>query len=69
MAPISDLLTARPGSRNFNVVMLGENERIAPEELRENLSLIDQASLFLLPADGNKDSASLLRSLFARIVP
>jgi CheY-like chemotaxis protein len=69
VATISDSLTARPGSRNFNVVMLSEGERIAPEELRDNLSLIDQASLFLLPSDGNKDSASLLRSLFARIVP
>jgi hypothetical protein len=69
VATISQSLSARSGSRNFNVVMLGEGERMAPEELRENLSLMDQASLFLLHADGKQDSASVVRSLFARIVP
>ena len=60
-------LTSGRRARNFHVVMLGEGERVAPDELSDNLSLIDRASLFLLPADG--DGGSLVRSLFARIVP
>jgi hypothetical protein len=66
---ITRSLAARPGARNFNVVMLGQGERISPEELRENLSMLDQASLFLLPVESSKDPGSLLRSLFARVVP
>jgi hypothetical protein len=49
--------------------MLGEGERVSPDELRANLALLDSASLFLLPMDLRKDPSSLLRSLFARIVP
>jgi CheY-like chemotaxis protein len=57
------------GARSFHVVMLGEGERFSPDELRKNLSLLDSASLFLLPMDPHKDPSSLMRSLFARIVP
>ena len=49
--------------------MLAAGERLSPDELRDNLSLIDDASLFLLPIEPDKDPSSLLRSLFARIVP
>ena len=66
---MNETLVRHPEARSFNVVMLGEAERMAADDLRENLSLIDQASLFLLPVGSDKDSASLLRSLFARIVP
>jgi hypothetical protein len=51
------------------VVLLGKDERIAPDELRENLALIDEASLFLLPTESGKDPQTLLRSLFARVMP
>jgi hypothetical protein len=49
--------------------MLSSGERLSPDELRDNLSLIDEASLFLMPIEPGKDPSSLLRSLFARIVP
>jgi hypothetical protein len=49
--------------------MLGEGERLSSEDLRDNLSLLDEGSLFVLPSASGKDSESLLRSLFARIVP
>lgn len=65
----TDTLTRQPGARTFHVVLLGGGERLSPDELRENLSLLDEASLFLLPIEEGKDPNSLLRSLFARIVP
>jgi CheY-like chemotaxis protein len=69
LAPINECLSSQPGARTFHAVMLPEGERLSPDELRDNLSLIDEASLFLLPLDGDKDPGSLLRSLFGRIVP
>ncbi len=69
LSAITDTLLSRPGARTIHVVMLGEGERLSPQDLRENLCLIDEANLFLLPTAGSKDPLSLLRSLFARIVP
>ncbi len=66
---VTETIVKRPGARTFHVVMLGEDERLSPDELRENLSLIDEASLFLLPIASSKDPGSLLRTLFARVVP
>ena len=66
---IADALASQPGARTFHVVMLAAGERVSPDALRANLSLLDSASLFLLPIDPTKDPGSLLRSLFARIVP
>jgi hypothetical protein len=69
LVEVSAALGRQPGARTFHVVMLGEGERVSPDELRANLALLDSASLFLLPMDLRKDPSSLLRSLFARIVP
>lgn len=69
LARVTETLVKRPGARTFHVVMLGEEERLSPDELRANLSLIDEASLFLLPIASSKDPGSLLRTLFARVVP
>ena len=64
-----EVLGEIPRARTFHVVLLRKGERISPDELRENLSLIDEASLFLLPIESGKEPASLLRGLFSRIVP
>lgn len=69
LAPINEVLSQAPGARTFHVVMLDEGERLSPDDLRENLALIDEASLFLLPIETNGDPSAVLRSLFARIVP
>lgn len=69
LARIGEALGRQPGARTFHVVMLDEGERLSPDDLRANLSLIDEASLFLLPIESGKDPGSLLRSLFGRIVP
>ena len=69
LAEIAGALSRAPGARTFHVVMLSEGDRLSPDDLRDNLSLIDDASLFLLPIEAEKDPSSVLRSLFARIVP
>jgi len=69
LAEIGAVLGSEPEARTFHVVMLAPGERLSPDELRNNLSLMDDASLFLLPIEPDKDASSLLRSLFARIVP
>jgi hypothetical protein len=69
LAQVAAALGRKAGARTFHVVLMGEGERVSPEELRQNLALLDDASLFLLPIDPQKEPTSLLRSLFARIVP
>jgi CheY-like chemotaxis protein len=69
VSAMSEAIQSLPRARIFHVVMLGKGERISPDELRENLSLIDEASLFLLPLESSKQPAALLRGLFSRIVP
>ncbi|MFO0687411.1 MAG: DUF4388 domain-containing protein [Myxococcota bacterium] len=66
---VAAALAGLPGARTFHVVLLGAGERVPPEDLRRNLALLDTASLFLLPLDPAKDPSSLVRSLFARVVP
>jgi CheY-like chemotaxis protein len=58
-----------PRARTFHVILLRKGERISPDELRDNLSLIDEASLFLLPLESGKDPTTLLRGLFGRVMP
>jgi len=67
--PMSDALRRLPRSRIFNLFLFHKDERISPSELGENLSLIDEAALFVLPLEGGKTPLALLRSVFARVVP
>ena len=69
VAPMCELLSEMPRARTFHVALLRKGERISPDELRENLTLIDEASLFLLPVESAKSPIGLLRGLFSRIVP
>jgi CheY-like chemotaxis protein len=69
VSEMCEVLAEMPRARTFHVALLRKSERISPEELRENLSLIDEASLFLLPVESTKPPADLLRGLFSRIVP
>ena len=66
---MSSVLAEMPRQRMFHVMLLRKGERISPDELRQNLTLIDEASLFLLPLESEKSPSALLRGLFARVVP
>jgi len=69
LQPVSAALRSLPRARLFHLLLRPEDGRAWPEELRENLGLLDEASLFLLPLEGAKDPAALLRGVFARVVP
>jgi len=69
LQPVLDVLRARPRPRIFHVMLLRKDERALPEELRENLALLDEASLFLVPLESEKDPTEILRTLLARLLP
>lgn len=58
-----------PDHRTFHVVLLRKGERIAPEQIQEKLTVLANASLFLLHLDGERDSAAIVRTMFARVMP
>jgi CheY-like chemotaxis protein len=67
--PVLEALRGLPRTRIFYVMLLHKKDRPLPEELRENLALIDDASLFLIPVEGAAESPSLVHGLFARVLP
>ncbi|MCG8592617.1 MAG: DUF4388 domain-containing protein [Proteobacteria bacterium] len=66
---LSDVLRPLPRMRLFHVVLLHKGDRISPDDLRENLSLFDEASLFLVPLESGKEPLTLLRGVFSRVLP
>ena len=66
---MTEVLRRAPPARLFHVVQFRKDERISPDELRENVELIDEASLFLFPLESRKAPAALLRRLLARVIP
>jgi hypothetical protein len=66
---VSSVLRALPRARLFHVLLRGASERTLAEELGENVGLLDEGAVFLLPLDATKDPASLLRGVFSRVVP
>ena len=57
-----------PG-RVFHLMLLDKSERVSVEELRQNLSIVDEGSLVLLPLENTDKVGVLLRELFGRILP
>jgi len=62
-------LGAVPHARLFHLLLLRKGERVAPEELQEQVSLLESASLFLVPLESGKDPAVVLRTMLARVMP
>ncbi|NQZ97492.1 MAG: DUF4388 domain-containing protein [Myxococcales bacterium] len=58
-----------PDTRIFYLLLLGPGDRVAPDALRENLSLLDDGPLFLMPHDNGEKSTILLREMFGRVLP
>ena len=67
--PTLEALRRLPRSRSFSLLLLEKGERVVPEEVRENLSLLDQGSLFLIPLESFEKSSSLLREMLQRVLP
>ena len=58
-----------PRSRVFHLLLLEKGQGVAPEALRENISLLDETSLFLVPQENDGKAGILLREMFGRILP
>jgi CheY-like chemotaxis protein len=58
-----------PRSRVFYLMLLEKGARVTPEDLRENISLLDETSLFLVPQENDGKAGILLREMFGRIIP
>jgi hypothetical protein len=58
-----------PRSRVFHLLLLEKGQGVAPEALRENISLLDETSLFLIPQENDGKAGILLREMFGRILP
>jgi hypothetical protein len=67
--PMLAALRRLPRARIFSVLLLEKGERVAPEEVRENLALLDQGSLFLIPMESFEKSGVLLREMLQRVLP
>jgi len=69
VAPLADALRRIPRARLFHLLLLHKGERLVPEEVQEKMARLGDASLFLVPLEGGKDGASLLRTLLGRVIP
>jgi hypothetical protein len=58
-----------PRSRIFHLLLLEKGQGVAPEALRENIALLDETSLFLIPQENDGKAGILLREMFGRILP
>jgi CheY-like chemotaxis protein len=66
---LAEAFQRMPDHRTFHVLLLRKGERIAPEEIQEKLTVLANASLFLLHLDGERDTAPLLRTMLGRVMP
>ncbi|UCE86902.1 MAG: DUF4388 domain-containing protein [Deltaproteobacteria bacterium] len=66
---VEEVLRQLPRMRIFHALFLHKEDRPLPEELRENLSLIDESSLFLLPLEPAGDFLSLMQRMLTRVLP
>jgi CheY-like chemotaxis protein len=58
-----------PRSRVFHLLLLEKGQGIAPVALHENISLLDDTSLFLIPQENDGKAGILLREMYGRILP
>jgi len=69
VAAAAQALGGLPRARVFHVLLLEKSERLEPEEVMRNLSLMDESSLYLVPLESPEKAGVLLRELFVRILP
>lgn len=65
----ADCLRDLPRARIFYLLLVDKGAGVEPEALREHLSLFDDSSLFLIPADNSDTADAILREMFVRILP
>jgi CheY-like chemotaxis protein len=62
-------LRRSPRTRLFHLLLLEKGQGLSPETMRENMSLLDEGSLFLVPRENASEAGILLREMFGRILP
>ena len=68
-AEIFEVLEAGTRTDALHVVLYTRKDRVRPEDLQQNLELVGDASLFMIPLDSASDPIALLTNMFARVVP
>jgi len=69
LAPLAETLGSLPRARLLHLLMKRGGEPDFADELRRNVSLLEESQLFLLPLEGRKEPLDRLRGAFSRIVP
>jgi CheY-like chemotaxis protein len=67
--PAFETLRALPRARIFHLLLLEKDASVEADALRENLSVFDESSLFLIPIGKGETAEVLLREMLIRILP
>jgi len=67
--PVFEALRALPRARIFHLLLLDKDTGVEADALRENLSVFDDSSLFLIPIGKGGTAKVLLREMLIRILP
>ena len=67
--PAFETLRALPRARIFHLLLLEKDAGVEADALRENLSVFDDSSLFLIPIGKGDTAEVLLREMLLRILP
>jgi hypothetical protein len=67
--PAFETLRALPRARVFHLLLLEKDASVEADALRENLSVFDDSSLFLIPVGKGGTAEVLLREMLLRILP
>lgn len=69
LRPMAQALRALPRSRLLHVLMMRPGEPGVADEVRDNVDLVEESTLYLMPLDGRRDPLDLVRGAFARLLP
>ena len=64
-----DALRKLPRARVFHMALVDKDEDEAREALRQNVVLLEEGSLFVVPLGNLRSARAQLRDLFARVLP
>ena len=69
LRPFSDALRSLPRSRLVHVLMVRPGEVGLAEDVRQNVELMEESTLCLLPLERRRDPLESLRGVFSRLLP
>jgi len=66
---LGDTLRALPRSRLLHLLLLRPGDAGLADEMRRNVEVMEESTLFLMPLEGRREPLDLLRSAFSRLLP